>query len=79
MATGHSNKIVGQTGEYLVAAELGRRGLVATTFTGNVPYYGDGRRGFLVNDRNWPICPVRHGRSDDRSTPKPDGRGVYRS
>lgn len=39
MATGRSNKLVGQTGEYLVAAELSRRGLIATTFTGNVPDY----------------------------------------
>lgn len=39
MATGFSNKLVGQTGEYLVAAELSRRGLIATTFTGNVPHY----------------------------------------
>lgn len=39
MASGRSNKIVGQTGEYLVAAELGRRGLIATAFTGNVPHY----------------------------------------
>lgn len=31
--------MVGQTGEYLVAAELARRGLIATTFTGNVPHY----------------------------------------
>jgi len=39
MATGRSNKLVGQKGEYLVAAELSRRGLIATTFTGNVPHY----------------------------------------
>ena len=39
MGKGRSNKIVGQTGEYLVAAELSRRGMIATTFTGNVPYY----------------------------------------
>jgi hypothetical protein len=39
MATGRSNKLVGQTGEYLVAAELSRRGLIATTFTGNVPHF----------------------------------------
>jgi len=39
MATGRSNKLVGQTGEYLVAAELSRQGLIATTFTGNVPHY----------------------------------------
>lgn len=36
---GLSNKLVGQTGEYLVAAELSRRGFIATTFTGNVPHY----------------------------------------
>ncbi|MCC5903768.1 MAG: hypothetical protein JJT87_17780 [Halomonas sp.] len=39
MTKGRSNKLVGATGEYLVAAELSRRGLIATTFTGNVPHY----------------------------------------
>lgn len=39
MLRGRSNKIVGQTGEYLVAAELSRRGLICTTFTGNVPHF----------------------------------------
>jgi hypothetical protein len=39
MSKGRKNKIVGQTGEYLVAAELSRRGLICTTFTGNVPHY----------------------------------------
>lgn len=39
MATGLTNKIAGQIGEYLTCAELGRRGLIATTFTGNVPEY----------------------------------------
>jgi hypothetical protein len=39
MSTGRSKRLVGQTGEYLVAAELSRRGLIATTFTGNVPNY----------------------------------------
>jgi len=39
MATGRQNKLVGQTGEYLVASELSRRGLIAATFTGNVPHY----------------------------------------
>ena len=39
MATGRDNKLVGAAGQYLVAAELCRRGLIATTFTGNVPYY----------------------------------------
>jgi hypothetical protein len=39
MTTGRNNKLVGATGEYLVAAELSRRGMIATTFTGNVPHY----------------------------------------
>jgi hypothetical protein len=39
MATGRDNKLVGALGEYLVAAERCRRGLIATTFTGNVPFY----------------------------------------
>ena len=39
MATGRSNHLTKQTGEYLVAAELSRRGFIATTFTGNVPSY----------------------------------------
>ena len=39
MATGRSNYLTKQTGEYLVAAELSRRGFIATTFTGNVPHY----------------------------------------
>ena len=36
---GRGNKLVAATGEYLVAAELCRRGLIATTFTGNVPHF----------------------------------------
>src|SRR5262245_41639850 len=39
MATGRQNYLTKQTGEYLVAAELSRRGCIATTFTGNVPHY----------------------------------------
>ena len=39
MATGLTNKLAGQIGEYMTCAELGRRGLIATTFTGNVPEY----------------------------------------
>jgi len=37
--TGRSKYLTKQAGEYLVAAELSRRGYIATTFTGNVPYY----------------------------------------
>jgi len=36
---GRSRLLTGQTGEYLVAAELCRRGYHATTFTRNVPAY----------------------------------------
>ena len=39
MATGRSNQITKQIGEYLVASALGRIGLVAATFSGNVPEY----------------------------------------
>lgn len=39
MASGLSTTLVGAVGEFLVAAELCRRNLVATTFSGNVPHY----------------------------------------
>jgi hypothetical protein len=39
MATGRNTQLTKQIGEYLVAAEACRRGLIATTFTGNVPDY----------------------------------------
>lgn len=39
MATGRSVQLTKQVGEYLVAAEICRRGFVAATFTGNVPNY----------------------------------------
>jgi len=39
MATGRETKLTGATGEYLVAAELCRFGLVAAPFAGNVPHY----------------------------------------
>jgi len=37
IAKNYSTKLSGQIGESLVVAELGRRGIVATTFAGNVP------------------------------------------
>ena len=39
MATGLSNKLTGQIGEFLACAELGKRGYIATSFTGNVPEF----------------------------------------
>ena len=37
MATGYHSKLIGQVGEHLVTAELGRRNIIATPFSGNVP------------------------------------------
>ena len=37
--SGRQNRLTSQVGEYLVVAELARRGLIATTFAGNVPDY----------------------------------------
>ena len=37
--SGRATRLTGQVGEYLVAAELARRGLIATTFAGNVPHF----------------------------------------
>ena len=39
MKKGRNSKLAGQIGEYLVCAELGRRGYIATSFTGNVPEF----------------------------------------
>lgn len=39
MASGRQNQLAKQVGEYLIASELCRRDLIATTFTGNVPHY----------------------------------------
>ena len=39
MATGRQIQLTKQVGEYLVAAELSRRGLLTATFAGNVPDY----------------------------------------
>jgi hypothetical protein len=39
MATGRGIKLTGAVGEFLVSAELCRRGLIATPFSGNVPHY----------------------------------------
>lgn len=36
---GRNNKLTGQIGEFLVCAELGRRGFLATPFSGNVPAF----------------------------------------
>lgn len=39
MRRGLSNRVVGQAGEFAVCAQLGKMGLVATPFAGNVPEF----------------------------------------
>jgi len=63
MASGRNTRLTGAIGEFLVSAELCRRGLMATPFSGNVPHYdiiaSDERGGHLViqvkaiNKKNW--------------------------
>lgn len=62
MASGLSAKLTGQIGEHLVTAELGRRGIVATPFSGNVPdidilAYANGVTGHIqvkaINKDSW--------------------------
>ena len=54
MATGLSNKLTGQIGEYLACAELGRKGFIATSFTGNVPEYD-----LIVCDASLKSLPIQ--------------------
>ncbi|BDP42500.1 hypothetical protein DAETH_24690 [Deinococcus aetherius] len=55
MASGLSNKLTGQIGEFLVCAELGRQlDLVATPFAGNVPAFD-----LLVADEQCRCIPVQ--------------------
>jgi len=54
MASGRKNLLTKQIGEYLVAAELGRRGLVATTFTGNVPDFD-----IIATNEDFKTIPVQ--------------------
>lgn len=62
MSKGRSNKLAGQIGEYLVCAELGRRGLIATPFSGNVPTFD-----ILATDEMCRTVPiqVKASRSDN--------------
>jgi len=51
---GLSNKLAGQVGEYLVCAELARRGLVARSFTGNLPEFD-----LIFADDNLVTIPIQ--------------------
>jgi len=54
MATGRRNKITQQIGEYLVACELARRGLLVATFSGNVPDFD-----IIAADANGHSIPIQ--------------------
>ncbi|MBI4334780.1 MAG: hypothetical protein HY673_26295 [Chloroflexi bacterium] len=54
MATGRSMQLTKQVGEYLVCAELCRRGLISTTFTGNVPGFD-----ILATKENLQTTPIQ--------------------
>jgi hypothetical protein len=69
MATGQKLQLTKQIGEYLVAAELCRLDLIATTFTGNVPDYDivaisrEGRTALVqvkaINGGSWQFSDAR--------------------
>lgn len=54
MATGRSNQLTKQIGEYLVACELARRGLLVATFSGNVPDFD-----LIATDCTGLSCPIQ--------------------
>ena len=54
MSTGRSNQLIKQVGEYLVACELARRGLLVATFSGNVPDFD-----LIVTDGRGSSCPIQ--------------------
>ncbi len=54
MATGREMHLAKAIGEYLVCAELSRRGFIATSFTGNVPYFDI----LAVNDK-YKTTPIK--------------------
>lgn len=54
MASGRNNKLVGQIGEFLVCAELGRRDLIATPFSGNVPGFD-----VIATDKRFRSVPIQ--------------------
>jgi len=54
MASGRSNQLTKQVGEYLVACELARRGLLVATFSGNVPDFD-----LIATDSQGGSCPIQ--------------------
>ena len=54
MSRGRKNQLTGQVAEHLVVAELGRRGLAATGFSGNIPTFD-----VLAVDENCRVVPIQ--------------------
>jgi hypothetical protein len=54
MTTGRSNQLLKQVGEYLVACELARKGLLVATFSGNVPDFD-----LIATDLKGSSCPIQ--------------------
>src|SRR6266511_257836 len=54
MATGRSNQLIKQVGEYLVACELARRDLLVATFSGNIPDFD-----LIATDLKGSSCPIQ--------------------
>ena len=54
MSRGRSNQLIKQIGEYLVACELARRGLLVATFSGNVPDFD-----LIATDFKGSSCPIQ--------------------
>lgn len=54
MATGRSIQLTKQVGEYLVACELARQGLLVATFSGNVPDFD-----LIATDFKGSSCPIQ--------------------
>jgi len=54
MKSGRKNQLTKQIGEYLVTTELCRRGLIATTFTGNVPDFD-----IIATDATFSTIPIQ--------------------
>ncbi len=54
MATGREMQLTKMTGEYLACAELCRKGLLATTFTGSVPEFD-----ILATDKDLQTTPIQ--------------------
>src|SRR4051812_37720472 len=64
MGSGRRNQLAGQIAEHLVVAELGRLGLAATGFSGNIPTFD-----VLAVDENCRVVPIQVKASNGDSWP----------